>query len=632
MNILIIKTGALGDVVRCSFLAQALKDKYKKQNPKIFWITSKKAKPLFINNFYIDSMISEENKSKFKKIKFDIIINLEEDRENCKFVSCLKYKKLIGAFLNEEGQVDYTKEAKYWFDMSMISKFGKKRADILKKKNKKSHRQIMAEIIGLKNFKKYEPFLRLTLHQRKFAQDFLRRYNLSRSDRIIGINTGAADRWLKSLSIKKTVQLIEELYKNFQAKILLFGGPNEVERNREILRLTKSPIILTGCGNDLVEFPALISACNLFITSDSLGLHVALALKRKVICLVGPTSSSELGMYELGEKIVAKSPCVCCYKNNCKSMEKINIKDVLSPIEKLLTPKITLLITAYKEPKISKAIESALNQKTKYDYEIVISVPDKETLNIVEKYAQKHKKIKIFKDPGKGKSYALNLIFSKIKTDILILTDGDVYISENSVEDIVNSFLDPEIGCVSGRPAPQETRKNKYGYWANFLFDAAHRIRKKAGESNSFIECSGYLFAFRKKNINKIPVDVAEDTVIPHIFWAKGYKIGYVESAKVYVKNAGNLKDWIQQKIRTHKSHGKLGKYVDIKTTPKVKSFRTEFKGIFWLMKYPSNLRELLWTIKLALARFYTWAKFFLDTYIFNKHYNDGWARVKSTK
>ena len=36
MNILVIKTGALGDVVRTSFIAQALNDKYKKHNPLVF--------------------------------------------------------------------------------------------------------------------------------------------------------------------------------------------------------------------------------------------------------------------------------------------------------------------------------------------------------------------------------------------------------------------------------------------------------------------------------------------------------------------------------------------------------------------------------------------------------------------
>ena len=226
----------------------------------------------------------------------------------------------------------------------------------------------------------------------------------------------------------------------------------------------------------------------------------------------------------------------------------------------------------------------------------------------------------------------MNLIFKEIKTDILILTDGDVYISRNSIEDISNLFLNPEIGCVTGRPVPLENRKTKYGYWANFLFDAAHKIRGNAFEKNSFIECSGYLFAFRKDKIKKIPLDVAEDTVIPYILWQKGYKIGYAKEAEVYVKNSNNLSDWLKQKIRTHKSHEKLSLYVDTKTTPRIKSFKTEVRGITWLWAYPKSFNEVSWTLQLTLVRLYTWIRYFLDTKILQKKYNDGWERIKSTK
>jgi cellulose synthase/poly-beta-1,6-N-acetylglucosamine synthase-like glycosyltransferase len=298
----------------------------------------------------------------------------------------------------------------------------------------------------------------------------------------------------------------------------------------------------------------------------------------------------------------------------------------------MLNQKITLLITGFKEPKISKVIESALNQKTQKDYEIVVCVPDKETLDIVKKYAEGNKKIKILNDPGKGKSYALNLAFSKIKTDILILTDADVYISENVIEEVSDLFSDPEIGCASGRPVPQESKQEKYGYWANFLFDSADRIRKNAFNSNSFLECSGYLFAFRKNKIDKIPLDVAEDTIIPYIFWQKGYRIGYLPNSKVYVKNATNINEWIKQKVRTNKSHKNISKYADIKTTPRVKTFKNELKGIFWLIKYPENLKQSFWTIQLALSRLYSWIRYSLDVYVFNFHYKDGWERIETTK
>ena len=118
-------------------------------------------------------------------------------------------------------------------------------------------------------------------------------------------------------------------------------------------------------------------------------MHVALALKRKTIVLIGPTSSSEIGVYGRGEKVIAKSNCLCCYKNDCKSMEKILVKEIISKIKRLLKQKVTLLITAYKEPKISRAIESALNQVTRHDYEVIIIAPDRKTLDISRKYLSK---------------------------------------------------------------------------------------------------------------------------------------------------------------------------------------------------------------------------------------------------
>lgn len=633
MNILIIKTGALGDVVRTSFIAQALKDKYRFKKPKIYWITDPRALPLFNNNPYIDKVIDSEKRASLNKVSFDLVINLEEDIENCRFASSIKASKIIGAFLDKGGAIDYTPESSYWFNTSRISKLGETKADKLKKENKKTHRQIMAEMIGIKEWEKYTPFLRLTDNQRKLANNFLRRYNLSRREIIVGINTGAADTWPKALSVRKTADLINTIYKKYKAKILLFGGPNELERNREIHKYSRAPIIDTGCGNDLLEFPALVSVCNIFITSDSLGMHIALSLKRKSVVLVGPTSPAEIDMYNLGEKILANSNYVSTYRHAPKNiMDKLNLQEVYSAVEKLIQLKITLLITAFEEPNISKALDCALNQKTNYEYQVILSAPDEKTLSVGKIYQKKYKNFKLTQDPGKGKSFALNKSLKEIKTDILILTDGDVYMSENSVEDIANLFLNPEIGAVTGRPIPVEGREKKYGFWANFLFNAAHRIRKQSFENSQFIECSGYLFAFRKDKINKIPLDVAEDTVIPYILWQKGFQIGYSENSKVYVKNPNNFHDWIKQKIRTHKSHEKLYRYVDTKTTPKVKSFKTECRGIFWALSFPKNFKEFFWMVQLIFARFYTWMQYFFDIRILQKHYQDAWERVESTK
>jgi len=178
MNILIIKIGAMGDVLRSSFIAQALKEKYSLLNPKVFWISDEKANAIFFNNPYVDHFVKEKNKSKISRIKFDLILNLEEDLENCIFASSLKHHKFIG-FYHKNGKILPTPEIKEWFNMSMLGK--KPENDVLKKNNRKTHKQIMSEIIGV-DYKKYEPFLRLNKKQRKIAENFLRKNNLTRKD------------------------------------------------------------------------------------------------------------------------------------------------------------------------------------------------------------------------------------------------------------------------------------------------------------------------------------------------------------------------------------------------------------------------------------------------------------------
>jgi len=141
--------------------------------------------------------------------------------------------------------------------------------------------------------------------------------------------------------------LIEKLYKELKCKIILFGGQNEIERNNQIMALAKAPLIHSGCGNDLFEFPAVINLCKLFITSDTLGLHIALALKRRTIALFGPTSANEIEMYGLGKKIISKSKCYCCYKKDCGAMQWIRVDEIIKEARNLIKEK-TVTIEFYK--------------------------------------------------------------------------------------------------------------------------------------------------------------------------------------------------------------------------------------------------------------------------------------------
>lgn len=289
---------------------------------------------------------------------------------------------------------------------------------------------------------------------------------------------------------------------------------------------------------------------------------------------------------------------------------------------------ISIIITSYKEPKtIGRAIESFQNQKINEKYEIIVVAPDKETLDVSKKY-----KVNCLKDPGKGKPTALNLAFSKAKGDILFLTDGDVYVSNNSVNEMLRLFKDKSTGAVTGRPISLNLRNNMFGYWSHLLTDeGAHETRLALVKENKFIVCSGYLYAFRKKLIDKIAEDaLSEDAVISHLIWGKGYKIVYAPKAEVYIKYPNNFKDWIKQKRRSAGGYQQIKNYV--KNPKRMRSFWKETTGWYRALKYAKNLKELYWTFLLFGARLYLWFRIFLDIDIRKKEFGDIWKRVESTK
>jgi cellulose synthase/poly-beta-1,6-N-acetylglucosamine synthase-like glycosyltransferase len=292
----------------------------------------------------------------------------------------------------------------------------------------------------------------------------------------------------------------------------------------------------------------------------------------------------------------------------------------------------TIVISSFKEPNLKKAIDEALNQETEAEYDILIISPDKEAEELVKEYKKSGKKVDFLKDPGKGKSFGLNLVFKKLKSDIWIFTDGDVYLDRYALNNMLLKFKDKQIGCTCGKIIPTNSRLTLTGYWAHLLAEAgANSIRKELSDKGKFFECSGYLFGFRKNLISEIPLDVAEDSYIPYVIFKKGYKIKYSQDSIVYVKNPTNVKDFIKQRIRTAKAHSSLTDYFP--DFPKVKSFKNEVKkGTFRALSYPSNLREFFWTIELFFVRLYIWVRVFYEEKLTSKSYQDNWERIESSK
>src|SRR3989338_7131366 len=172
---------------------------------------------------------------------------------------------------------------------------------------------------------------------------------------------------------------------------------------------------------------------------------------------------------------------------------------------------IDIIITSYKEPQSTiHAVKVFLDQRVKEDFRITVVDPFPE-VEVELRKKIKDKRVQFFLDPGEGKSYALNLLFQEYASsntdDLFILTDGDVYVSDNAFKEIEKAFGDARIGCVTGKPTSVDSTDTKYGYWAHIAFKGIDRARREFSKRKEFFECSGYLFAIRKGVLLDFPLE-----------------------------------------------------------------------------------------------------------------------------
>jgi len=321
--ILILKTGALGDVVRTTAILPGLHARH--ANARITWVAATEAVDLVRLHPQVAEVVALSPKSeasiaavreRLADREFERVISLDDEAPLCALASALRTRSLSGARLDERGERVYTPDVAPWFDMGLLSVHGRERADELKLRNQRSHPEILCSMLGVAMGK---PRLEFEPSHGQLAREFAARTDLHAHGPVIGLNTGAGGRWRsKMLSIERTLEVAERIAAALErrATFVLFGGADERQCNAELARglATRVRLADAGVDNSLLEFAALVDLCDLMITSDSLGMHVALARDVRTVAFFAPTSAAEIEMYGLGEKVVSTAPDYCSYR------------------------------------------------------------------------------------------------------------------------------------------------------------------------------------------------------------------------------------------------------------------------------------------------------------------------------
>jgi ADP-heptose:LPS heptosyltransferase len=287
-KVLIIKLGAKGDVVRSLSVLKPIRKKHK--NVHITWLITKSNKGV-LKGQKVDTILtlSPETQLRLEIEKFDHVYNLEYDMPASAIMTKIKAKNKYGYYLDEKAlPATYLPEGQQFLDIAF--------SDKLNLKNTKTYQKMIFDALGLEyNRETYK--LKI---DKEYKRNFKEKNSIKEDEIIVGINLGTAKRW-PSKAWKK--QYIIDLIKKLPYKVIILGGPHEIELQKEIAELTGA--IPNDPKNTDQEFFSVVDICNVVITGDTFALHVALGLKKPTVALLFCTSANEIETYDLATKFIS---------------------------------------------------------------------------------------------------------------------------------------------------------------------------------------------------------------------------------------------------------------------------------------------------------------------------------------
>ena len=259
-KILLIKTGAAGDVVRTTVLLNALQG-------SVTWVIDSRYKAILPTRHpHLHRIITlNEALDVLQHEIFDHTISLEENAECALLASRIPTKKLTGVYL-ENKELCYTSDSAGWYDMSLISALGAACANDTKKSNTATFQQLLLNMFGFAF--EGEPYC---IHRNSHIQ---------RAAGVVGIETRVGARWPN------------KGWSGYPALI------NKLQQQGYTCKLLEQ-------RSTIAEYLDDIAGCSFLISGDTLAMHVALAYNIPSIALFNCTSPAEIYDYGTLTKIVS---------------------------------------------------------------------------------------------------------------------------------------------------------------------------------------------------------------------------------------------------------------------------------------------------------------------------------------
>ena len=313
-RILIIKLGALGDVIRTTPLLHKLKDV--EPSAEIWWLTL--APDILPKGIDVVLPYTAQSLATLSATQFDILYCLDKDKEACALAATLTARVKKGFTLDNGKPVP--------IDSSATHKYLTGLFDDISQANTKSYQQEIFEICGFE-----------FSGERYIMPEFEEfQWNFPRGKKIVGLNTGCGGRWTSRLWAQENWVSLSKKLITAGYQPLLLGGEQEHKKNLEIAR--DSGALYPG-HFPLRQFANEVNQCDLVVTAVTMAMHFTIGLGKKIVLFNNIFNKHEFELYGNGTILEPDYDCSCYYSpvcpNNC--MQYLVVDTVFNACRSLLT-------------------------------------------------------------------------------------------------------------------------------------------------------------------------------------------------------------------------------------------------------------------------------------------------------
>jgi biofilm PGA synthesis N-glycosyltransferase PgaC len=158
-----------------------------------------------------------------------------------------------------------------------------------------------------------------------------------------------------------------------------------------------------------------------------------------------------------------------------------------------------------------------------------------QTNTILRQYASDPRVQVLMNQLSRGKASGLNDAIHLAAGEVVVLIDARQKIEPQAIRFLMENFVDPEVGCVSGAlmlgdPESGETGKGMGLYWR-----IEKRIRELEAGSGSVVGATGALYAVRRELVSDVPEGtILDDVYIPMHVARQGKRVIFDDRARAW--------------------------------------------------------------------------------------------------